>query len=524
MATTLSAGAYTPIITDATGCSDTLRVTILQPSRILPSIGVLDSISCFGANNGGVVISATGGVPPYTYALDGSGNYQTSDTFSLLTPGGHTVTVRDAHLCDSVISFTIYQPTALTAAVSLTRDASCNGTCNGAIVLNITGGISPYSLSTNGGNSYTPGDSLSALCAATYSIIVKDSKGCTQTIIDSITQPAVLTLSLTSTAPVTCYNSANGQIVVSASGGSPSYSYSLNHGAAQASGTFTTAVENVDTVIVTDAHGCSSVLPVTTVGGPTAIVADTLFTIQNDCYDSSNGKIVLVPTAGGTSPYTYSWPQVAGDHTDSATGLAAGTYQVVITDAHGCVDTITTVITQPAQPVLTVMPLDTTITLGDTIQLSSQFGPASLGSPTYTWIDTTRTLSCTNCPAPLASPTDSVNTYVLIANYNNHCSVSVTDIIRVSQMDTFAIPTAFTPNGDGINDSYYILANNVKTFHMDIYSRWGELVFTTDDINNHWDGTFKGKPQPSEIYTLYFNMEYGRNKKVSRNASFSLLR
>jgi gliding motility-associated-like protein len=525
--TTFTAGNYTPIITDATGCSDTLKVTISQPSQILPSLVLLDSITCFGANNGEVVIAAIGGVPPYIYALDGSGTYQASDTFSLLTPGAHTVTVRDSHLCDSVLAFTIYQPAALTAAVGLTREATCNGTCNGAILLNITGGTSPFSLSTNGGTLYTPGDSLSALCAATYNITVKDAKGCTYTLVDSITQPPLLALSLTSTAPVTCYTTADGQVTVSATGGVPAYSYSLNHGTPQASGTFTTATESNDTVTVTDAHGCSAILPVTTVGGPPAIAADTLYTVQNTCYDSSDGRIVLAPTSGGTAPYTYAWPQVAGDQADSATGLAPGTYQVVITDAHGCSDTITTILTPAVQPVLTILPLDTTITLGDTIQLNSQFGPASLGTPTYTWIDTTHMLSCLTCPAPLTSPTDSVNTYILIATYNNHCAVSVTDIIKVSQLDTFVIPTAFTPNGDGKNDTYYIIpgnANDVKSFHMDIYSRWGELVFTTDNINGQWDGTFKGKPQPSEIYTIYFNIEYGKNKSASRTASISLLR
>ena len=98
------------------------------------------------------------------------------------------------------------------------------------------------------------------------------------------------------------------------------------------------------------------------------------------------------------------------------------------------------------------------------------------------------------------------------------------DTIKVAQGDTFAIPTAFTPNGDGVNDTYYIMANNVKSFHMDIYDRWGQEVFSSDDINTHWDGTYKGKPQPTGTYSLYFNMHYDKNRNISRTASFMLLR
>ncbi|CAK9249798.1 unnamed protein product [Sphagnum jensenii] len=345
-----------------------------------------------------VVVVTTGGVSPYTFALDGSATYQASDTFMGLTPGG----------------------------------------------------TSPYSLSQNGGTSFVPGDSLSSLCAGPYTILVKDAHGCTFTINDNITQPAPLALSLTSTSPASCYNSTDGQIVVStATGGTPTYSYVLDNGAPQASTSF----------------------------------------------NASEGPHV-----------------VPGDTKDSATGLTAGTYTTYVTDSHNCVDTVTNTITQPVQPVLTIMPFDTTLSYGDTIQLNASFGPASLGTVNqYTWIDTSHSLSCINCPNPITGSTDSVNAYTLVVTYNNNqCTVSLTDIILVLQQDTFAIPTAFSPNGDMKNDTFNILAKDVKSFHMEIFNRWGETVFTTDDFNRGWDGTYGGKPQPSGVYTMFFTIEYGR--------------
>jgi gliding motility-associated-like protein len=261
---------------------------------------------------------------------------------------------------------------------------------------------------------------------------------------------------------------------------------------------------------------------------PPPLVATTIDTSNVTCYGDSNGKIILA-VAGGTSPYSYTWVQIPTDNDSIATGLRANVYVTYIADGHGCTDTITNVITQPVEPLLSVMPYDTTLTIGDTIQFNTDFGPASLGTPQYTWTESTQTLSCLNCANPMTGPTDSVNIYTLLVSYDNGlCSISISDTIRVNLTDTFAIPSAFTPNGDGKNDTYYIRVtdtSDVKSFHMEIFDRWGQTVFSTNDITQGWDGTYKGKQQPSAVYTLFFTLEYGKkNKVVKKTASITLLR
>jgi gliding motility-associated-like protein len=256
------------------------------------------------------------------------------------------------------------------------------------------------------------------------------------------------------------------------------------------------------------------------------VKTDTLRTVSDTCYNGTNGAIYLT-TSGGNGPYTYSWPQLSGNTSDNATSLAAGTYTTVITDAHGCQETVTNTVTEPAQPLLTITPGDTLLSFGDTIVLSSQFGPASLGSPSsYLWTENNGgTLSCLNCPSPVMYSTDSLNVYTVQVTYNNNlCTATATRTIFVSQQDTFAVADAFSPNGDGKNDTYYILSKEVNSFHMDIYNRWGETVFTADDINQKWDGTFQGKPQPEGVYTVFFSMEYGKNKSVQKTSSLTLFR
>ena len=520
----LAAGTYDAYVTDANGCKDTVTATISQPAQLAPYVAVYDSVSCFGGNNGGVTISAIGGTTPYTYALDGSGTFQSSGTFSGLAAGAHTVTVQDAHGCDSILPFSIYQPTVLVPSISYTTNVSCNGACNGTIAVSAGGGTAPYTFSKDG-TTYTSVDSFNALCAGPYTLYVKDAKGCTQSIADTVTEPTALTLALADTIEPLCASGTDGHIAVTAAGGSPVYSYRLDVGTAQAVDSFTSVSAGTHSVVVTDSHGCSATVNLS-LSQPSSVKTDTLRTVSDTCYNGTNGAIYLT-TSGGNGPYTYSWPQLSGNTSANATSLAAGTYTTVITDAHGCQETVTNTVTEPAQPSLTITPGDTLLSFGDTIVLSSHFGPASLGSPSaYVWTENNSgTLSCLNCPAPVLYSTDSFNVYTLQVTYNNNlCTTTATRTVFVSQQDTFAVADAFSPNGDGKNETYYILSKEVKSFHMDIYNRWGETVFTADDINQKWDGTFQGKPQPEGVYTIFFSMEYGKNKSVQKTATITLFR
>jgi len=516
----LPAGSDTAYVTDAHGCRDTISATLTQPAVLAPFIVALDSVSCYQGANGGVTISATGGTAPYTYALDTATTFVSSGVFTGLDSGVHTVTVKDAHLCDSTITFSIFQPTLLIPSITYTINASCNGSCNGSIAMSATGGTPPYTFSKDGVN-YQAADSFTSLCAGYDTLWVKDARGCAQSVIDSITQPAVLTLAVSDTIDPLCHGGNDGHIAVTAAGGTQAYSYTIDGGTAQAIDSFTAVTGGTHVIVVTDAQGCNATVSVA-LAQPSAVVsAPTLTNVS--CYDSADGSVTL-STTGGFGPYTYSWPQVSGNTSNTASGLSAGVYATVITDAHGCSQTISDTVTQPAQPTLEILPADTTLTYGDTISLHSAFGPASLGAPTaYLWADTNAALSCTTCPAPILASNDSFSTYTLQVTYLNGCKVSASTSVKVNQLDTFAVADAFSPNGDGKNDTYFIQAKEVKSFHMDIYDRWGQSVFTSDDITVGWDGTFKGVQQPVGVYTIFFTLEYGK-KTVSRTASITLLR
>jgi gliding motility-associated-like protein len=523
----LAPNTYYVTVTDSKLCSVIDSVTITQPTLLAPFIVTLDSVSCFLGTNGGVTVNALGGSPPYTYALDGSGTFGPSGTFTGLASGPHTVTVQDTHFCDSIISFSIYQPTLLIPAIDVTRNESCFQSCDGAISVIASGGTLPYTFSLDG-ITYSPVDSFTSLCQGYDTIRVQDANGCIQTIIDSITQPTLLTLAVTDTIDPLCFGGTDGHIAVAAGGGTLPYTYTLDGGTAQATDSFTTVGTGTHTVTVTDNHGCTTSVTLF-LAQPTQVL--TTATIINDtCYGYTDGSIALT-TTGGFGPYTYSWPQLPGNSANSATSLGAGGYSTTITDAHGCPETITDTVYQPAQPVLTIMPPDTILSHGDTIHLVPVFGPSSLGVPlTYLWTDTNATLSCLTCPNPVMSSTDTLNTYWLVITYNNNfCADSAYRTIRVGQLDTFAMADAFSPNGDGLNDLYFVPVSNiagVRSFHVDIFDRWGMLVYTSNDVTQGWDGTYKGTPQPQGVYVVFFSIEYGQYqiRSASRTTTVTLFR
>jgi len=231
--TGLTAGSYTFTVTDASGCTATVTATITQPTAILASLTKID-VSCHGANNGSVDLTATGGVPPYTFAPTQTG----------LSAGSYTFTVTDAAGCTATVSTTITQPAVLTANLTQTN-VSCNGGDNGSVVVTPVGGTAPYSILP----------SQSGLAAGSYTFTVTDANGCSTTVSATITQPSELTSSAVKT-DVLCYEGTTGAVDLSVSGGVSPYSYNWNTGANTQD--LNGIAGGLYSVTVTDANGCST--------------------------------------------------------------------------------------------------------------------------------------------------------------------------------------------------------------------------------------------------------------------------
>jgi len=370
-ATGLSNGTYTVTITDANGCSSDTTVTITEPTILSASVTITNS-TCT-ASDGTASVSASGGTGTYTYSWIPTG--QTTATATGLSSGTYSVTTTDANGCTFVLSATVNSTGGGTASIQSSSNVSCNGGNNGNATVSMTGGTPNYTyLWSNGQISST----ATGLIFGTYTVTVTDAIGCTTTQTITITEPALLTASVTPTN-ITCFGFNDGTGTVLAAGGTGTYTYAWSPSGGNSSAASNLSPGNY-TVTVTDANGCTSTssLAIT----QPAVLTTSATSTNISCSGATDGSATLT-TSGGTGSYTYSWSP-SGGTTSSASGLSAGNYSVLITDANGCTSTSTLAITQPA--VLTASVSSTNISCNganDGTALSAATG--GTGTYTYAW-------------------------------------------------------------------------------------------------------------------------------------------
>lgn len=327
---------YTCIIGTTQGsCTDTARVKILASKM---SISTSTNSGCYLANNGSATVSDTGGVSPYTYSWNPSG--QTTATATGLSAGSYTITVTDAIGCTASASVTITAPTAFTATMGSPTNPSCFGG-TGSVTVTAHGGTSPYTYlwAPSGGTSATG----TGLTAGVYTVTITDKDGCTATASVAITQPKILSIIVNVVDPCSGGSGIHyGNATANPSGGAPAYTYSWSpSGGTNAAATHLSL--GTYTVTVTDAHGCT--------GTATAII-DTLplpvIIINPDPEVYCIGSPADTLVASGA--VTYTWTPVSGlsCHICSSplvSPTATTTYTVQGTDVHGCMGTQTITVT-----------------------------------------------------------------------------------------------------------------------------------------------------------------------------------
>ncbi|SFT77470.1 Por secretion system C-terminal sorting domain-containing protein, partial [Lishizhenia tianjinensis] len=332
----VAAGTYTVTVTDANGCTENASVTITEPTVLSATGSVNANVSCNAGSDGEATINVTGGTAPYTYAWS---NSATTQTITGVTAGTYTVTVTDANGCTATASATVTEPTVLSATGSVNANVSCNAGSDGEATVNVTGGTAPYTYAWS--NTATT-QAITGVTAGTYTVTVTDANGCTENASVTITEPTVLSATASVNAHVTCNAGSNGEATVSVTGGTAPYTYNWSNAAMTP--TITGVTAGTYTVTVTDANGCTENASVT-ITEPTALLASTVVDATVSCNGLSDGA-ATVNASGGTAPYTYLWDN--SETTTSISGLTAGTYNVVVTDANGCTVNASVMISEPA--------------------------------------------------------------------------------------------------------------------------------------------------------------------------------
>jgi gliding motility-associated-like protein len=241
------------------------------------------------------------------------------------------------------------------------------------------------------------------------------------------------------------------------------------------------------------------------------------------CYGMSNGIISAV-VEPSESPYSYQWSNNSTSTIDSS--LAPGTYSLTVTGEGHCTASATVIVPAALPVTLNITPADTAVYAGYEVQLGLTLSGCSDSAVTsYQW-SSDGWLYCNECAQPVIKLTDgdTMDVFNLKVLYGNNCTASSSVALHRAEHNGVALPTAFTPNGDGKNDLYITPANNVKTFHMDIYNRWGSLVFSSSDAAQGWDGQFKGEPQAAEDYQVMIEVVYIDGTSQHAEQVMSLIR
>lgn len=421
--TGLAAGTYTVTTSDALGCSVIDTIVINSIGNATASITSYTDALCNGDNNGSITAALTGPnlVPPLTYVWNPAvaGNVPTANN---LGTGTYTVIITDSQGCTDTISQVISEPAPLSINTNFVN-VGCFGASTGSASANASGGTPGYSYLWMPGAYNTP--NISSLPTGTYTVTVTDTNGCTNNSSVTIVEPAPLSIS-SSVIDANC-GLSDGSATVVGSGGFPPYTWTWSN--SQTGPTATNLAAGTYTVTLTDGNFCTKTISVS-VGnnaGPTVQVS----AINNvTCNGDDDGNITVVVT-GGTSPYTYLWNN--GQITPTASNLAPGLYNVIITDANGCSATIDTIITEPT-------PLTNNFISVDPLCFGGNTGSASAnplgGTPPYSYL-----WSMSGNPTTQTVNNLAAGTYSVTITDTNGCNITQT--VTITNPPT--VNTVITP-------------------------------------------------------------------------------
>jgi gliding motility-associated-like protein len=313
--------------------------------------------------------------------------------------------------------------------------------------------------------------------------------------------------------PESCVGIGNGQASVSATGGTPPYSYSWNTVPVQTTSTAIGLTSGNYSATVTDANGCI-VITSTSVSALNTVAA--IATAGDaSCFGLPDGWIDL-QASGGTTPYTFVWSNAWT--VEDPTGIPAGTYHVTVTDNDGCTVNASATVGEPAQIILS-LGTDRSIQQGESVIIASSVNPP--GTYVYQWsppdgLD--NPAGATVIASPLVT-----TIYTLVATDPNGCSSTDTVLVEVIPPTEIILPTAFTPNGDGVNDVFFDPTSyDVEITDLSIYNRWGDLVFSG---TQPWDGRVNGVDQPIGTYVYVTSVHFlGTAIDLQLSGNVTLLR
>lgn len=328
---------------------DSITKSVSVKAPVLDSLNKVDASGC-GASDGEIHLFASKGFAPYQYSIDSGSSYKSSNDFTGLTGGVYDIAVKDDNGC--MVRDTLHvDPISGVSIdnVNVTDEQTCSGG-DGEIEMIASSGATPYEYSKNGG-AYQSGNTFAGLSSGSYGLKVKDANGCTDSttvFVDSIPTPQLDAVNVTD---VQSCGGSDGEISVTASGGTTPYEYSKDSGNTyQGSSSFTGLSAGPYHVMVRDSNSCTSVADSVYVDPKPAPKIDSISRSNVTSCTNDDGSMDIF-AIDGTTPYEYSKDSGSSYQSSSQfTGLSDSIYDVMVRDANGCTAYDTVHITAPDNP------------------------------------------------------------------------------------------------------------------------------------------------------------------------------
>lgn len=498
----LVSGDYYVKVTDKNGCVALNGATVFEYPALEIETKDLKHPPCFGDENGYIICEIKGGKAPYSYIWS---NGSSGASVENVAAGNYTLSVTDQNNCMIIQNYELTQPTELVAYFNNKTDILCNGNNEGSIKLNATGGVPTYDYYWSNGAISQDVDSL---VAGLYSVTVVDKNNCRVTLSDTINEPTLLNAKLEVPRPISCYQGQDGELFANITGGVEPYNivwYNPQFTVNNNSSVLKELNEGLYQIEVRDANQCYQ-KDTLLLMAPKERFVSVLSETHLSCFSAEDGIFDLAVT-GGSAPYRFNWSDGATEQ--NRTDMAAGQYKVTITDSKNCLTYNNMVLLEPYK-------IDGSFTMtkvsceGEYDGVLEFIAKGGTAPYTYNWSDGAETQKAMNLPQGIHS---------VVITDSKLCEAEFEHELLVDGTKCFDIPNAFSPNGDGYNDTWVIknITSMYPNHRVEIFTQEGNIMYSSSGGSYvPWDGKRNDNAVPSGTY--YFIIDLGNGSELIKGS------
>ena len=512
----LGAGTYPFTVEDAGGAQLTGSETIDEPAAISATSVVnhdLEDAGCTGT----VTLNITNGTAPYSVQWNANGN---GPQLIGLCEGDYIATIEDANGCTvtlPAISLNTFGQTVALANVDCPNDE------DGGIDLTVTGGNAPYTYEWKNAAGVVVAitEDLSNVGAGVYTVRITDANGLVLTRQYTLTAQSNFSVTAQVTSnhgnfSVSCADGTDGSAIANITGqGDFDVTWELGGSTVQVGTTLQNAGPGDYTAVVTDELGCEIRTPLTLTSPPAITLNANIIPIS--CVGEKNAEIQVFAAGGVPGNYQYVWSN--SFFGNQIRFLNVGNYTVTATDLNGCEKVETYTIAEPLPIAVTFDIIPATDGCNGSVRAIVTGGQAPYK---YQWLN----LNASDLSSIVSSLCP--GEYFLSVTDDNGCAIasSVTAVVGDERYPCLEERVVITPDGNGTNDEFIIFCiGQLPDNNLEVYNRWGQLVFETENYDNTWAGTSQnGTPLPAGPY--YYVLEYNNpdGTRVQAKGSLTILR